>query len=100
MLVRPDPRCTQFITFKFLFFFLIVLQLEHLLETHFEAPSGKEHGLHDKITAARHNGQPLPEGLQRQMRKLVTIRNRLVHEREFNEIPERPEFVKGYDQVR
>jgi hypothetical protein len=70
-----------------------------LLETHFEAPTGKEHGLHDKITAARHNGQPLPEGLQRQMRKLVTIRNKLVHEREFNEIPERPEFVKGYDQV-
>ena len=74
-------------------------QLEHMLETQFGAPSGKEFGLHDKITAARYKGQPLPDGLQKQMRKLVTIRNKLVHERDFNEIPERPEFVASYDQV-
>ena len=37
-------------------------ELEWLLETHFNAPSGKDHGLHDKITHARDRttGQPLP----------------------------------------
>ena len=71
-----------------------------MLETNFGAPSGKEYGLHDKITAARYKGQPLPDDLQKQMRKLVTIRNKLVHDRDFNEIPERPQFVASYDQVR
>jgi hypothetical protein len=34
-------------------------ELEWLLEEHFRAPSGKEFGLHDKITAARTQaGQP------------------------------------------
>ena len=74
-------------------------ELEFLLETHFGAPSGKEHGLHDKITAARHDGRPLPDTLQRQMRKLVTIRNKLVHDRDFNAIPERSEFAASFDSV-
>ena len=75
-------------------------QLEWLLETHFGAPSGKEHGLHDKITAARTpDGQPLSENVKRRMRYLVTIRNKLVHDRDVNAIPDRPSFVKGFDEV-
>ena len=76
-------------------------ELEWLLETHFGAPSGKNVGLHDKITAARDptNHRPLPEGVIRRMRKLVTIRNALVHDREVNAIPDRADFVKGWREV-
>jgi hypothetical protein len=71
-----------------------------LLETHFGAPSGKEHGLHDKIGRARDtHGKPLSEPVQKRMRYLVTIRNKLVHDREFNAIPDRPSFVAGFDAV-
>ena len=76
-------------------------ELEWLLETHFGAPSGKTVGLHDKITAARdpRDGQPLPERVTRRMRKLVTIRNSLVHDRVVNSIEDRADFVKGWNEV-
>ena len=75
-------------------------ELEWLLETHFSAPTGKTHGLHDKISAARTtDGHPLSENLKRRMRYLVTIRNSLVHDREVNAIPDRPSFIKSFDEV-
>jgi len=75
-------------------------ELEHLLETHFNAPSGKQVGLHDKISAARtSNGQTLSQGTIKRMRFLVTIRNALVHDREVNAIPNRPDFVRGWKEV-
>ena len=73
-------------------------ELEFLLETHFGAPAGKDSGgLHDKITMARipATGAPLPKDVVRRMRKLVTIRNALVHDREVNEI-DRTEFRQGW----
>ncbi len=76
-------------------------ELEWLLETHFGSPSGKTVGLHDKITAARHprSGQPLPDNITKKMRRLVTIRNSLVHDREVNAIPDRASFVSGWNEV-
>ena len=76
-------------------------ELEFLLETHFGAPSDKKSGLHDKITAARdpRDGRPFPENITRKMRKLVTIRNSLVHDREVNAIPDRTTFVKEWTEV-
>ena len=76
-------------------------ELEWLLETHFGAPDGKNVGLHDKISAARdpRNQKPLPEKIIRRMRKLVTIRNALVHDRNVNAIPDRPDFVAGWQEV-
>lgn len=75
-------------------------ELEWLLETHFNAPSGKDSGLHDKISAARtKDGKLLSDGIKKKMRKLVTIRNSLVHDRDVNEIPDRSSFVKGFDEV-
>ena len=72
----------------------------HRLETHFGAPSGKDHGLHDKITAARDKrGAPLPENVKKRMRYLVTIRNSLVHDRDVNAIPDRSAFVAGWNEV-
>ena len=75
-------------------------ELEHLLETHFGAPSGKTVGLHEKISAARTaQGQPLSAGVQKRMRYLVTIRNQLVHDREVNAIPDRASFAAGFEEV-
>ena len=77
-------------------------ELEWILETQFGAPNGKTVGLHDKISAARVPGsaQPLPEAVTRKMRKLVTIRNSLVHDREVNAIADRAMFVKDWQEVR
>lgn len=76
-------------------------ELEYLLEMEFGAPSGKTVGLHDKISAARdpRNGSPLPEKVTRRMRKLVTIRNALVHDRDVNAISDRADFVAGWKEV-
>ena len=76
-------------------------ELEWILETQFGAPDGKTMGLHDKISAARIPGseQPLPEAVTRKMRKLVTIRNSLVHDREVNSIADRSGFVKDWQEV-
>ncbi|KAH9261127.1 hypothetical protein BASA81_000831 [Batrachochytrium salamandrivorans] len=78
--------------------------LEKLLEEKFDA-EGK--GLHEKITSAKH----LPEDLKRKLRRIATIRNKLVHEGwftcpppkqtltctlkvDFNSIPDRARFVR------
>mmetsp|Transcript_24989 Transcript_24989/g.30532 ORF Transcript_24989/g.30532 Transcript_24989/m.30532 type:complete len:115 (+) Transcript_24989:152-496(+) len=74
-------------------------ELEYLLETHFQAPSGKEYGIHEKISLAQHEGAPLSSNIVRQMRYLITIRNRIVHERDFNCIPERQSFVQTFDKI-
>ena len=69
-------------------------ELEWLLETHFNAPTGKQHGLHDKITAVA-----LPENIKKRMRYLVTVRNALVHDRTVNAIKDRASFLKGFAEV-
>jgi hypothetical protein len=38
--------------------------------------------------------EPLPEALVRDIRYLATIRNKLIHERGFDRIPDRPEFIQ------
>eukprot|EP00571_Detonula_confervacea_P004219 CAMPEP_0172315392 /NCGR_PEP_ID=MMETSP1058-20130122/25049_1 /TAXON_ID=83371 /ORGANISM="Detonula confervacea, Strain CCMP 353" /LENGTH=118 /DNA_ID=CAMNT_0013029463 /DNA_START=151 /DNA_END=507 /DNA_ORIENTATION=- len=72
--------------------------LEHLLETGFGAPSGKNIGLHDKITAAQ-NSHGLSQDTVKKLRYLVTIRNKLVHDHDFNALPDRVHFAKSYDSV-
>lgn len=75
-------------------------ELEWLLETYFGAPAGKTVGMHEKISAARDpHGRPLPEKILKRMRYLVTVRNQLVHDREFNAIPDRASFAAGYEEV-
>mmetsp|Transcript_2341 Transcript_2341/g.5341 ORF Transcript_2341/g.5341 Transcript_2341/m.5341 type:complete len:119 (-) Transcript_2341:94-450(-) len=72
--------------------------LEHLLETGFDAPSGKNVGLHDKITAVQ-NSHGLSVDTVKKLRYLVTIRNKLVHDHDFNKLPDRVHFAKSYDSV-
>ena len=45
------------------------------------------------------NGQPLPDDAIRKMRFLVTLRNKLVHDHDCNSIPDRPRFVRDFDEV-
>lgn len=72
--------------------------LEHLLESNFDAPSGKTVGLHDKITAVQ-NSHDLSPATVKKLRYLVTVRNRLVHDHEFNALPDRVHFAQSYDSV-
>jgi hypothetical protein len=66
-------------------------ELEFILETSFGA-HGK--GLHEKISSVQNR---LPPALVKRMRFLATIRNRLVHERGFTEIPDRAGFLEAFD---
>jgi len=68
-------------------------QLEVLLERDFEA-NGK--GLHEKISSAK----DLPESLKRKLRRIATIRNKLVHHTGFNEIPDRESFLKDFQEAK
>ena len=100
--------------------------LEHLLETEFGAPSSKQTGLHDKISHAQ-NSAGLTHETVKKMRYLVTcecelscltprpsqlvfsltmalmsltpVRNKMVHEYNFNTLPDRQGFATSYDQV-
>ncbi len=51
-------------------------------------------GLHEKISSVE--GQLTPEMI-RNMRYLATIRNKLVHERGFDAIPDRARFIKNFE---
>ena len=72
--------------------------LEHLLETGFGAPSDKQTGLHDKITHAQ-NTAGLSKDTVKKLRYLVTVRNKLVHNYEFNKLDDRDHFARSYDSV-
>jgi hypothetical protein len=69
-------------------------ELEYILEVEFEA-YGK--GLHEKITSAASKCPELSAGLVRNMRYLATIRNKLVHERGFDAIPDRKQFIQKFE---
>ncbi|ETV94319.1 hypothetical protein H310_11968 [Aphanomyces invadans] len=66
-------------------------ELEYILECEFGA-TGK--GLHEKITAV--SGSLSPQ-LVKQMRFLATIRNKLIHERGFDRIPDRGHFISQFE---
>ena len=72
--------------------------LEHMLESEFDAPSGKNVGLHDKITHAEET-HGLSNETVKKMRYLVTIRNKIVHDKGYNSLPDRKSFAKSFDSV-
>ena len=69
--------------------------LEYFLEVEFGA-TGK--GLHEKISSIQHS--QLPDALVRKMRFLATIRNKLIHQRGFDEIPDRDGFIRSFEQSK
>lgn len=75
-------------------------ELEYYLTVYFQA-TGK--GLHEKITSAergynaKHPNDRFPHQLVRSMRRLATIRNKLIHERSFHAIDDRRGFIRTFE---
>ena len=65
--------------------------LEFILERDFGAQG---RGLHEKISSVE---RELPGQLVRQMRYLATIRNKLIHERGFDSLPDRASLISSYE---
>ena len=66
-------------------------ELEYYLELEFKA-SGK--GLHEKISSVE---SALPSHIVKKMRFLATVRNKLIHERGFDAIPDRDKFISAFE---
>ena len=71
-------------------------ELEWILEAHFGA-SGR--GLHERVASVEASGE-LPSRLSRRMHFIATIRNKLIHERGFDAIPDRPRFISEFAAAR
>lgn len=83
---RFDPRT---ITNEFELVIRVAKELEQILEKEFGA-TGK--GLHQKISSA----QGLSAQLVKRMRFLATIRNKMIHDADFNSIPDRRGFEQAF----
>ena len=74
-------------------------ELEYYLEKHFNA-TGR--GLHEKITTAQrnfnqqHKDIQFPQHLVKNMRRLATIRNRLIHDRSYHAIDDKNGFIQTF----
>ena len=66
-------------------------ELEYYLELEFNA---KGKGLHEKISSVESD---LPAHIVKKMRYLATIRNKLIHERGFDAIPDRSSFIQAFE---
>lgn len=69
-------------------------EIEYILGAEFHA-TGK--GLHEKVTSV--SSQLTPK-LCKRLRFLATIRNRLIHERGFDSIPDRGNFIAAYEESK
>jgi len=69
-------------------------EIEYILEAEFHA-TGK--GLHEKVTSV--SSQLTPK-LCKRLRFLATIRNRLIHERGFDAIPDRNNFIAAFEESK
>mmetsp|Transcript_32252 Transcript_32252/g.67240 ORF Transcript_32252/g.67240 Transcript_32252/m.67240 type:complete len:136 (+) Transcript_32252:100-507(+) len=70
-------------------------ELEYILESEFQS-SGR--GLHEKITAAQQQHLQQHPQVIKDMRFLATIRNKLIHERGFDVIPNRKAFITTFQK--
>lgn len=64
-------------------------RFESWLEAEFGA-AGR--GLHEKVSSIESR---LPESTVRKLRKIATIRNKLVHESDYEAIEDRPDFLRA-----
>lgn len=69
-------------------------EIEHILEVEFDA---KGKGLHEKVSSV--SSQLTPK-LCKRIRFLATIRNRLIHERGFDVIPDRGSFIAAFEESK
>ena len=66
-------------------------ELETFLETEFGAVG---RGLHEKITSVE---SQLTPALVKRMRYLATIRNKLIHQKNSTDIPDRNSFIRAFE---
>jgi len=69
-------------------------QLESLLETGFGA-SGR--GLHEKVTSV---ADKLPEPLQKKLRFIATVRNKLMHDASYAKLDDPEAYVRACDAAQ
>ena len=75
-------------------------ELEYLLVTYFDAPSGKGVTLGVKMRAARTcDGKPLRTELLKHMKHFLKTRNSLLHKRDVNVIRLRRDFLSSLEEV-
>ncbi|KAK3283672.1 hypothetical protein CYMTET_8642 [Cymbomonas tetramitiformis] len=67
-------------------------ELEYRLQVDFGAQGS---GIHEKLSSI----PGLPPALVRDMRYLATLRNKLVHERDFNSLPDREKFIERFEKA-
>ena len=67
-------------------------ELEYILDTQFNA---KGKGLHEKINSIEND---LNQNLISKMRYLATIRNKLIHQKGFDNIPDRKIFIENFEE--
>lgn len=70
-------------------------ELEYILEEYFGC-SGK--GLHEKLNSCKEGTIPIE--LMKKIRFLATIRNKLLHDRNMNAIPDRQAFMDTFEQAK
>lgn len=68
-------------------------RLERELEVDYGAV-GK--GLHERITSVQDR---LPQALQKRLRYIATIRNKLVHDVDCNKVPDRDGFIAAFERA-
>ncbi len=68
-------------------------QLEALLEQALGA-TGK--GLHEKVTSVQDR---LPPALVKKLRYIATVRNKIVHETAYQQIDDRPGYIRACDEA-
>lgn len=56
-------------------------------------------GLHEKINSIQDYNY-LPRSLVKKMRHVATLRNKLVHEQDFNRIPNRELFIRSFEESK
>lgn len=76
--------------------FEMVIRASKDLEALLEQLGASGKGLHEKINSAFALGQ-ITQRLAKSMRFLATLRNKLVHERGFDSIPDRASFIRTFE---
>eukprot|EP00608_Synchroma_pusillum_P005251 CAMPEP_0198424140 /NCGR_PEP_ID=MMETSP1452-20131203/3632_1 /TAXON_ID=1181717 /ORGANISM="Synchroma pusillum, Strain CCMP3072" /LENGTH=104 /DNA_ID=CAMNT_0044144465 /DNA_START=54 /DNA_END=368 /DNA_ORIENTATION=- len=72
----------------------LAIVLSKRLEAELAKLGAEGKGLHERVTAA---GDRIPRDVQRRLRAVATVRNKLIHEQAYNRIDNRAAFIENYE---
>jgi hypothetical protein len=79
----------------------LVIKASKTLETIFERDFHTQgRGLHEHINSAADNHIPIPAAVVKKLRFIATIRNKLIHDSNFNQVPDRSVFMQLYEECK